>query len=86
LTFTASISIGALFARLGLEKDVKPLRKPMGLDEEPAGCATEVSEKGFAWRRACVDAWAFFVPAERRDLLPDLGGTPSEGRRDRPSS
>lgn len=63
LTFSASILIGALFARLGLEKDVKPLQKPTELDEELARCAPAGSKKGSVWRRAWADAWAFFVPA-----------------------
>ena len=64
LTFSASVLIGALFARLGLEKDVKTLRRPAGPDdEEPTGCAPTVSKKAPVWRRAWADAWAFFVPA-----------------------
>ncbi len=63
LTFSASILIGALFARLGLEKDVKPLRRPAELGEEPAECASAASEKRSVWRRAWADAWMFFVAA-----------------------
>ena len=63
LTFSASILIGVLFARLGLEKDVKLFRETTGLDGESAGREPEASEKGSIWHRAWADAWAFFVPA-----------------------
>jgi len=65
LTFSASILIGALFARLGLEKDVKPLRGAAGgfASEDPSGCEVAGSVKGPLWRRAWSDAWSFFVPA-----------------------
>lgn len=53
----------ALGARLGLEKDVKPLRGATGPGEETSGCEAACSAKGPAWRRAWSDAWAFFVPA-----------------------
>ena len=65
LTFSASILIGALFARLGLEKDVKPLREATCgfASEDPSGCEVAGSVKGPLWRRAWSDAWAFFVQA-----------------------
>jgi len=65
LTFSASILIGALFASLGLEKDVKPLRgfASSFAGEDPSGCEAAGSAKGPVWRRAWSDAWAFFVPA-----------------------
>lgn len=61
LTFLASILVGALWARLGLEADVKSLKKRV----EAPGC--EAASTGFAkgpvWRRAWGEAWDFFVPA-----------------------
>lgn len=63
LTFSASILIGVLFARLGLEKDVKVFREATRLDCESMGCEPQGSEKKSVWRRAWSDAWAFFVPA-----------------------
>jgi len=63
LTFSASILIGALFARFGLEKDVKSLRGAAGPGGEPSGCEAKVPAKESVWRRAWADAWAFFVPA-----------------------
>jgi len=63
LTFSASILTGALFARLGLERDVKLLPGPAGPGEDPSGCGGAGSVKGPLWRRAWADAWAFFVPA-----------------------
>jgi uncharacterized membrane protein YraQ (UPF0718 family) len=60
LTFSASVLVGALSARLGLEGDVKPLRGFTG--DDPSVCQAE-SAKGPVWRRAWADAWAFFVPA-----------------------
>ena len=52
LTFSASILIGALFARLGLEKDVKPLPEAEGRGEAPPGCEAVGSAKGPVGRRA----------------------------------
>jgi len=65
LTFSASILIGALFARIGLEKDVRALGGPAAgcADGDGQGYGTAGSEKGAVWRRAWADAWAFFVPA-----------------------
>jgi uncharacterized protein len=66
LTFFASVLMGALLARLGLEKDVKPLSAAAGEyagGEDVSGCEVLGSPKGPVWRRAWSDAWAFFVPA-----------------------
>ena len=66
LTFAASVLIGALFARLGLEKDVKPLAGAAGggcTCGEDFGREAAGSAKVPVWRRAWSDAWAFFVPA-----------------------
>lgn len=63
LTFAASVLMGALFARLGLEKDVKPLRGAVGPGEDPSGCGAAGSAKVTVWRRAWADAWSFFVTA-----------------------
>jgi uncharacterized membrane protein YraQ (UPF0718 family) len=63
LTFSASILIGALFARLGLEKDVKLLGGAAEPGGDPPGCGAAGSVKEPVWRRAWSDAWAFFVPA-----------------------
>lgn len=61
LTFSASMFIGALLARLGLEREVKPLQGAAG--SGASGCEAAGSAKGPVWRRAWADAWAFFVPA-----------------------
>ncbi|HVF01502.1 MAG TPA: permease [Rubrobacteraceae bacterium] len=63
LTFSASVLIGALFARLGLEKYVKPLPGATSPDGDDSGCEAARPAKGPVWRRAWADAWAFFVPA-----------------------
>ena len=65
LTFSASVLIGALFERLGLEKEVKPLRGFAGnfAGEAPSGCEVKGPKKGSVWRRAWSDAWACFVAA-----------------------
>ena len=63
LTFSASILIGVLFAKLGLENDVKPLAGAARTGEDaPRGEAARPT-KGPLWRRAWADAWAFFLPA-----------------------
>lgn len=65
LTFSASILMGALFERSGLERDVKPIAmtaKDCGGGEN-LGCEATGSEKVSVWRRAWADAWAFFVGA-----------------------
>lgn len=65
LTFFASVLIGALFARLGLEKHVKPLGKATvgNACEDDLEYDTVGSAKGPVLRKAWSDAWAFFVPA-----------------------
>lgn len=63
LTFSASVLIGALLARLGLERDVKPLPGDAGPGGDAPGCETAGPQKGPLWRRAWADAWGFFVPA-----------------------
>jgi len=65
LTFSASVLIGALLARLGFEGDVRPLAGDARSGEDAPGReATPLdSAKGPLWRRAWADAWAFFVPA-----------------------
>lgn len=65
LTFSASILIGALFARLGLKKDVKPLPEAARPGDDASGCEAAAASlaKGPLWRRAWADAWAFFVSA-----------------------
>jgi len=63
LTFSASVLIGVLFARLGLEKHVKPRRGAAEPGGEPSGCEVTGPAKGPVWRRAWADAWAYFVPA-----------------------
>ena len=75
LTFLASILIGALLAKLGLEKDVKPLRGVAALDEGPAGYeGTSVPPKASVWGRAWSEAWSFFVPALPYLLLGTAAG------------
>ena len=66
LAFSSSVLMGALFSRLGLEKDVKPL--VVGTAGACAGgealvCETPGSVEGPVWRRAWADAWVFFVGA-----------------------
>jgi len=63
LTFSASVLVGALLARLGLEGDVRPLVGATSPGGEARACEAEVAAKGSVWRRAWADAWAFFVPA-----------------------
>jgi uncharacterized membrane protein YraQ (UPF0718 family) len=57
VTFVASIGMGVLLARLGLESDVKEAAYRSN-DED--GCCSV----GFlpVWRRAWSEAWGFFVP------------------------
>ena len=62
LTFSASVLMGAVFERLGLEKDVRPLAGAC-TGGENTGCGSAGSAKVPVWRRAWSDAWAFFVPA-----------------------
>jgi uncharacterized protein len=75
LTFLASILIGALLAKLGLEKDVKPLRRVAALDEGPSGCeGTSGPPEVSVWGRAWSEAWGFFVPALPYLLLGTAAG------------
>jgi uncharacterized protein len=64
VTFVASIGMGVLLARLGLESDVKEAayRSKKGED----GCCSEDLLVP-VWRRAWSEAWGFFVP-----ILPYL--------------
>lgn len=72
LTFSASILVGVLFARLRLEGDVKAFPGDASGDDL-ADC--EASEtKGSVWRKAWDDAWAFFVPALPYLLLGTAAG------------
>jgi uncharacterized membrane protein YraQ (UPF0718 family) len=65
LTFSASVLMGVLLERLGLEKDVKPLAGAAGgcADGENSGCEATGSAKVPLWRRAWADAWSFLVGA-----------------------
>jgi uncharacterized membrane protein YraQ (UPF0718 family) len=74
LTFSASVLIGALLARLGLEKDVKPLPGATGPGEDPSGCEATGPAKGPVWLKAWDDAWCFFVPALPYLLLGTAAG------------
>jgi uncharacterized protein len=58
VTFVASIGMGALLARLGLESDVKEAtyRSKKG---EHGCCSVDLLP---VWRRAWSEAWGFFVP------------------------
>lgn len=74
LTFSASVLVGALLARLGLEKDVRPLAGGADSGGDAPGCASVDRHKWPLWRRAWVDAWAFFVPAVPYLLLGTAAG------------
>jgi uncharacterized protein len=79
LTFLASILIGVLLAKLGLEKDVKPIRGGAAQDEAPAGCegtceGTSEPPKVSVWARAWREAWGFFVSALPYLLLGTAAG------------
>jgi uncharacterized membrane protein YraQ (UPF0718 family) len=74
LTFSASVLIGALLARLGLEKDVKPLPGATGPGEDPSGREATGPAKGPVWLKAWDDAWCFFVPALPYLLLGTAAG------------
>jgi uncharacterized membrane protein YraQ (UPF0718 family) len=75
LTFLASVLIGALVAKLGLEKDVKLNRGTAALDEAPTGCeGTTRIPKVSVWARAWSEAWGFFVPAVPYLLLGTAAG------------
>jgi uncharacterized membrane protein YraQ (UPF0718 family) len=56
LTFLASVGVGALLARLGLEADVK--------SEHASGCGWTIGLEADrpTWQRAWAAAWGFFVP------------------------
>jgi uncharacterized membrane protein YraQ (UPF0718 family) len=56
VTFLASVGVGALLSRLGLEADVKSEYSP------GCGSATGFQADRPAWRRAWAAAWGFFVP------------------------
>ncbi len=57
VTFTASIGMGVLLARMGLESDIKEktLREKESAED---GCSVELP----IWRKAWKEAWSFFVP------------------------
>jgi uncharacterized membrane protein YraQ (UPF0718 family) len=76
LTFLASILIGVLLAKLGLERDVKPIRGAAALDEAPSagGEGTSVPPKAPVWGRAWSEAWGFFVRALPYLLLGTAAG------------
>jgi uncharacterized membrane protein YraQ (UPF0718 family) len=76
LTFLASILIGALLAKLGLEKDVKLIRGTSALDEAPTENegATTTPKVPVVWARAWSEAWGFFVPALPYLLLGTAAG------------
>jgi uncharacterized membrane protein YraQ (UPF0718 family) len=75
LTFLASILLGALLAKLGLEKDVKPIGGAAALDEAPEGCeGTSGPPEISVWGRAWSEAWGFFVPALPYLLLGTAAG------------
>ena len=70
VTFAASVLIGALFARLGFEKDLKPLPRAAWSGEAASGCETACSAKGPAWRRAWADALRPCSPPTGRRWSP----------------
>jgi uncharacterized membrane protein YraQ (UPF0718 family) len=75
LTFLASILIGALLAKLGLDKDVRTISGAAARDEAPAGCeGTSGPPKKAIWGRAWSEAWGFFVPALPYLLLGTAAG------------
>jgi len=79
LTFPASILIGVLLAKLGLEKDVKSIRGAAALDEAPAECegtceGASRPPKTSVWGRAWSEAWGFFVSALPYLLLGTAAG------------
>ena len=57
VTFVASIGMGVLLARLGLEADVKEVAYRSKSEDEC--CSVGLLP---AWRRAWNEAWGFFVP------------------------
>jgi uncharacterized membrane protein YraQ (UPF0718 family) len=58
VTFVASIGMGVLLARLGLESDVKEAAYRSKSED---GCCSEDLLLS-VWRRAWSEAWGFFVP------------------------
>lgn len=76
LTFLASILIGALLAKLGLDKDVRTIPGIAVRDEvPPVGCeGTSGPPKVSVWGRAWSEAWSFFVPALPYLLLGTAAG------------
>jgi uncharacterized membrane protein YraQ (UPF0718 family) len=75
LTFLASILIGALLTKLGLEQDVKLGRGTGALNEAPVGCEGRSGPlKVSGWGRAWSEAWGFFVPALPYLLLGTAAG------------
>jgi uncharacterized protein len=75
LTFLASILIGALLAKLGLEKDVKLIGGTAALDKAPTGCeGTSGPPEKSIWGRAWSEAWDFFLPAVPYLLLGTAAG------------
>jgi uncharacterized membrane protein YraQ (UPF0718 family) len=57
VTFVASIGMGVLLARLGLESDVK--EAAYRSKDEDECCSVDLIP---VWRRAWSEAWGFFVP------------------------
>jgi uncharacterized protein len=57
VTFVASIGMGVLLARLGLESDVK--EAAYRSKDEDECCSVDLLP---VWRRAWSEAWGFFVP------------------------
>lgn len=55
ITFLASLGIGALWARLGLQADVKRVRVR-------GGKSISDSSNGSIWQQAWEQAWSFFTP------------------------
>jgi hypothetical protein len=58
VTFLASILVAALWSKLGLDSDVKPLGRAAA-----PGCEISPPARASVWRQAWRDTWAFFVPA-----------------------
>ena len=57
VTFVASIGMGVLLARLGLESDVKEAAYRSKVED--GCCPVDLLP---VWRRAWIEAWGFFVP------------------------
>jgi uncharacterized membrane protein YraQ (UPF0718 family) len=69
ITFLASILVAALWSKLGLVSDVKPLGRVAA-----PGCEIIAPAKGSVWRKAWMDTWAFFVPAAPYLLVGTAAG------------